>query len=247
MENLDSRVGMVYGRLTVVEDVGELDHSKRPLLTVSCVCGEIFKRRIDHVLRGNGACKLCSIKTRAENSRKYESHSRGDSLYSVWMSIKARCLNKKHLHYEQYGGRGINLHEDWVNNFIMFKDYVGDPPSDGKKYSLDRIDNDVGYVPDNIRWATWDQQARNRRANSRNTTGVNGVYWRFVLSNDRKTLLKYSLAKWSKLKGKSCGTKQFSVNKYGEELAFFMACEYREQMINLLNLQGAGYSEKHGR
>jgi hypothetical protein len=84
-------------------------------------------------------------------------------LYVLWLSIKTRCFNKKNKAYKGYGGRGITMHEPWRRNFRAFAADVGQRPGDD--YSLDRIDNDKGYYPDNVRWATRVQQADNTRAN----------------------------------------------------------------------------------
>ena len=78
--------------------------------------------------------------------------------YSSWQNMKQRCSNKKHPDYKRYGGRGITFCPSW-KNFINFYDDMGEPPSD--KYSLDRIDNNLGYCKENCRWATASQQARN--------------------------------------------------------------------------------------
>lgn len=82
--------------------------------------------------------------------------------YKCWQQIKARCLNPNHIAYPDYGGRGISIHPDWQDNFPAFLEHVGSRPS--KHYSLDRIRNDRGYEPGNVRWATRLEQNNNRRA-----------------------------------------------------------------------------------
>ena len=127
---------------------------------------------------------------------------------------------------------------------MAFYNYIGPKPTDGQHYTVDRIDNARGYEEGNVRWATAKQQARNKGNMSNNTSGVKGVQWD---NKKHPTGDKYSLyakATWSTLGGK-VRNKAFSVKKYGEELAFFMACEYREQQVLLLNLQGAGYTQGH--
>lgn len=93
----------------------------------------------------------------------------------------------------------------------------------------------------NLRLTDRAGNARNAKKPIRNKTGRVGV----SLKSNQGLPTSYR-ATWRDLSGKP-HEKYFSINKYGEELAFFMACEYREQMINLLNLQGAGYSENHGK
>lgn len=90
----------------------------------------------------------------------------GDSssvLYRTWKDLKARCLNPRHKRYASYGGRGIRVYPAWLK-YEPFRDYVlthlGPRP---EGMSLDRIDNDLGYVPGNLRWATDSIQQKNRR------------------------------------------------------------------------------------
>lgn len=84
-------------------------------------------------------------------------------LRSIWSGIKLRCLNPRARNYAAYGGRGIIVCDKWKNSFEAFVADVGDRPS--PKHSLDRIDNERGYEPGNVRWATQKEQARNARHN----------------------------------------------------------------------------------
>ena len=114
-------------------------------------------------------------------------------------------------------------------------------PKDGNKYSCDRIDNNKGYVPGNVRWATCAQQSKNKTKYANNTTGVTGV-----TLDEKSPGSFYYAAQWHDQNGKIC-KKSYSVKKYGEELAFFLACEKRDLEIMRLNLQGASYTENHYR
>lgn len=86
----------------------------------------------------------------------------GTPEYYAWNNMIQRCYNKNCPVYYQYGGRGIEVCEEWKNSFIEFFKHVGKRPS--KKLSLDRIKNEKGYFPGNVHWATRKQQHRNRRA-----------------------------------------------------------------------------------
>jgi len=114
----------------------------------------------------------------------------------VWAGIKARCFNPKSRYFQQYGGRGISMWEAWVNDFAAFYQYVSGLPNFGvDEYTLDRIDNNNGYVPGNLRWTTKQQQARNTRRNRLIT--INGV--------------ARSISEWSEVSGIPAKTIQYRV------------------------------------
>lgn len=89
-------------------------------------------------------------------------------LYHIWEGIKERCLNHKAKNYYFYGGRGISVCESWVNSFSEFEKWaVENGYKDG--LTIDREDNDGDYCPENCKWVTQKEQARNRRTNLRIT------------------------------------------------------------------------------
>ena len=99
-----------------------------------------------------------------------------------------RCTNSKHKNYKNYGGRGIIVCEEWldIKKFIAWAESTH-PNIEG--YTLDRIDNDKGYNPDNCRWADRTTQAVNQRISKRNTSGVLGVSW---VSRDKSWVAQIS-------------------------------------------------------
>lgn len=112
----------------------------------------------------------------------------GSSEYTAWSELKKRCLNKKCKNYSGYGGRGITVCDRWKNSFESFYKDMGPKPS--PKHSIDRIDNNKGYFPENCRWATLAEQAKNTRRN---------IY--IFYKNERKTL-----DEWAKIVGIKCET-----------------------------------------
>lgn len=91
---------------------------------------------------------------------------RHTNIYSKWSGIKRRCLNQNERSYKDYGGRGIKICDEWIDNFQAFYDYVSKLEHFGEKgYSLDRIDVNSNYEPNNLRWADRKTQNRNRRDN----------------------------------------------------------------------------------
>lgn len=99
----------------------------------------------------------------------YSGRSNRAPEYTVWVLLKARCLNPKAEGYHNYGGRGITVCDAWRNSFEQFLNDAGRRPSFA--HSIDRIDNNRGYEPGNVRWATRAEQARNKTNNRVITIG----------------------------------------------------------------------------
>ena len=83
--------------------------------------------------------------------------------YKAWAAMKTRCYNSNSINYKDYGGRGITVCQEWIDDFAKFLVDVGHAP-EGKRIALERIDNRGNYEPGNVRWATPKEQQNNKRS-----------------------------------------------------------------------------------
>ena len=136
-------------------------------------CGVEFKAHTSSVKFGNTNSCGCYQKQKVSESNK--KHGMIDTrLYRIWGNLKNRILNPKDRQYNDYGGRGITICDEWKNDFMSFYKWaVSNGYSD--ELSIDRIDNDGGYSPENCRWTTSIIQSRNQRMQKNNTSGFKGV------------------------------------------------------------------------
>lgn len=89
-------------------------------------------------------------------------------LYHIWEGMKERCLNPNAHNYSMYGGSGVSIYKPWVDSFSEFEKWALENGYE-EGLTIDRKDNDKGYSPDNCRWVTYKEQARNRRSNHKIT------------------------------------------------------------------------------
>lgn len=196
--------GQRFGALLVIEDSGRRTGARRNNVIWRCICdcgkehfapgGELTKTWACYGRRSCG-CQHERPSTRhGHKSRKNPSKE-----YRAWSAAKARCIGSYLPCFENYGGRGITFYEGWLHRFDLFLEHVGPAPS--PDHWLDRIDNERGYEPGNVRWATAKEQCNNKRNNRLLTCPKTGLtltlqQWADRLGCDRASLEK-RLRKWS--------------------------------------------------
>ena len=153
------KAGDKYNRLTAVKFI-KRDKNFHQFWLFQCECGKKKVINISKVKKG--LTKSCGCLHDEGNNFKHGMN--GIKTHISWKSMKNRCLNPNATGYKDYGGRGIKICDEWLNNFINFFKDMGERPN-GK--TLDRKNNDGNYCKSNCRWADKFEQANNKRNNRR--------------------------------------------------------------------------------
>lgn len=155
-------VGRKFGRLTVISKLGS--NKRRTVWLCICDCGTFASA--DRNALNTGTKKSCGCwrhehgKSRGLQNKKHGMAT--SSTYKSWRAMRTRCLNPRDEHWENYGGRGITICKRWMDSFENFLSDMGIRPH-GR--TLDRININGNYEPENCRWSTPTEQSRNQRRN----------------------------------------------------------------------------------
>lgn len=166
MNSLDRHIGERFGYL-IVKSVSRRKINKyyESFFVVECDCGITKEIRSGSVKRGNTNNKSCGCKIGETRSKFATTHGMSNSrLYRIYTNMKTRCLNDKCKFYPRYGGRGISIHEDWLNNFESFMRWSLESGY-SSELTIERINNDGNYDPDNCTWIPMSEQHKNKTHN----------------------------------------------------------------------------------
>lgn len=160
-KNFNDLTGQKFGRLTVIKRVSPIGQKVRWLCR--CDCGNLKDIAAFELTSGN--TKSCGCLQDEARHRRRNPDGRGTRLYGVWKSMRQRCRDKNHSSYARYGGRGICVCEEW-EDYQTFHDWAFangyDPEAPRGKCTIDRIDPDGNYEPENCRWVDSHTQNANR-------------------------------------------------------------------------------------
>jgi hypothetical protein len=193
------KIGAKYGNWTVMEEVearrpdSKYGKQRNRYFLCKCQCGVKKEVALHQFLYDPRAgCMKCK---KDNTTHGHASNGKPSKEYRAWHGMKERCDNPNHIHYANYGGRGITYDPSW-SSFEKFLEDVGVCPD--PSYTLERIKNHLGYLPGNVKWAPRKDQQNNRRTNrmiTHNGETLTLQQWCDKLGISRPTL-NYRLKHW---------------------------------------------------
>ena len=167
--NINEFINHKFNRLMLIKEVKPHVTSggniQRKCL-FKCDCGkelEIVFSSVKNSITKSCGCHSKDLAKKRMQELNFKHGAFSSPEYNCYQSMKKRCLNSNHKSFKHYGGRGITISENWINSFEQFLNDMGKRP--GLNYSIERINNDLGYSKENCKWATKKEQSRNLRTN----------------------------------------------------------------------------------
>jgi len=169
LKSYDELIGKQFGCLLVTKILDGRDHRGLARVECKCACGATVFYGVWAIKQTKQTyCKSCKTLSPL--------HITKHPLYSTWRGIKGRCNNQNNDNYKNYGGRGITICDEWVNNPKVFIDFMVSLGWE-KNLEIDRINVNGNYEPSNVRLATRMQNSRNTRGRGGRTSKYKGVVW----------------------------------------------------------------------
>lgn len=172
--------GKKFGRLLVIKEIGR-NKRRQKMWLCKCICGNEKEVPTTYLTSGDTKscgcyrreCEIKNLKRCRENGVNITHGLSKTRLYCIWAGMKERCYNNKSTAYSNYGGRGIRVCDEWIQDFMNFYDWS---MANGYRDNLtiDRINVNGSYEPNNCRWATWKMQSYNKR-NTKNISIFNEI------------------------------------------------------------------------
>lgn len=180
---MDKNLGKRFGRLLVIKESACSINGKKKYQCL-CDCGKetiVFSENLISGHTRSCGCLKNDVIHAGANTKHGLCRTR---IYRIWKEMRRRCNNPNRPNYPRYGGRGIKVCDEWNSDFMSFYKWAINNKYDDS-LSIDRIDNNEGYGPENCRWASPQEQSNNRRSN------------RFLQHNGEE----HTIAEWSRITG----------------------------------------------
>lgn len=170
IKKVNDLTGKKFGKLEVISLADT--NTRKTYWVCKCECGNLKNVRSDSLICGAiQSCGCLKKKQDLINLTSNHSHKQSKTrLYQTWQGMKARCYNKHNSRYHRYGGKGITVCDEWKNDFISFCNWANENGY-SNKLTIDRIDNNKNYSPENCRWVDTKTQCNNRDTNIKITIG----------------------------------------------------------------------------